>query len=322
MDAQAFEAVSARYLRFAEEEAHGRSAVYEKLARGVAGDRETIEFLLTLPDGKRQPNLLFAALRRRFGTPPDWTGFRRTLLANRDAVRSVMLTRATQTNEPARCATLLPVLAGLPPPLALIEVGASAGLCLLPDLYAYDYGRGQIHPPSPHAGPPVFACTASAATPLPTALPHVVWRAGLDLNPLDAADPAQAAWLETLVWPEQTGRLANLRAALAIAAEVRPRVAKGNLLGHDLERLCGEAPKDATVVVFHTAVLAYVADRADRDAFARRVQSLCPYWISNESPRVFSGNAPGGAPGRFLMAVNGSPVAWTDPHGAALEWIN
>jgi hypothetical protein len=44
-----------------------------------------------------------------------------------------MLSRSTQTNEPARCATLLPVLAQLPQPLALNEVGASAGLCLLPD---------------------------------------------------------------------------------------------------------------------------------------------------------------------------------------------
>jgi hypothetical protein len=224
MDVQNFAAVSARYLRFAEEAAHSRSALYEKLARGVAGDRETIGFLLTLPEWKRQPNLLFAALRHRFGTPPDWAGFRRTLLANRDAIRSVMLTHATQTNEPARCATLLPVLAGLPQPLALIEAGASAGLCLLPDLYAYDYGRGQIRPPSPHAAPPVFACTANQGTPLPAKVPTIVWRAGLDLNPLDAAGPAQRAWLETLVWPEHTDRLVNLRAALTIAAKVRPRV--------------------------------------------------------------------------------------------------
>jgi hypothetical protein len=49
--------------------------------------------------------------------------------------------------------------------------------------------------------------------------------------------------------------------------------------------------------------------------------SMCPYWISNESPLVFP-DASGLAakPGRFLLSVNGSPVAWTDPHGAALEW--
>jgi hypothetical protein len=319
MQQQSAADISENYLRFAAEEAIGRSPLYEELARGVANDRESIDFLLTLPREKRQPNLLFAALRHLFGTPANWAGFRRTLLANRDVIGAVMLEHATQTNEPARCAVLLPVLAGLPQPLALIEVGASAGLCLLPDHYAYDYGRRQFRPASPVAEPPLFTCATNEATPLPNALPDIVWRAGLDLNPLDAANPAEAAWLETLVWPEQTGRLANLRAALRIAAKVRPRVERGNLLGDDLERLCVKAPKGATLVAFHTAVLAYVASRGDRDAFARRVMSLCPYWISNEAPRVFSHAV--GPPGRFLMSVNGTPVAWTDPHGAALEWI-
>jgi hypothetical protein len=322
MTQQPSAAISARYLRFAEQEAAGRSPLYETLARGVAEDPDTIDFLLTLPRDKQQPSLLFASLRHLFGTPANWAGFRQTLLANREALRAVILGRATQTNEPARCAVLLPVLARLPQPLALIEVGASAGLCLLPDHYAYDYGRGQIRPASPIAQPPLFACTAGAGTPLPGTLPDIVWRAGLDLNPLDAADPAQAAWLETLVWPEQTGRLANLRAALKLAAVVRPALTRGNLLGDDLEILCAAAPKHATLVVFHTAVLAYVADRADRDAFARRAMSLCSYWISNESPQVFSDTlVPGGAPGRFLLSVNRKRVAWTDPHGAALEWI-
>jgi hypothetical protein len=48
-------------------------------------------------------------------------------------------------------------------------------------------------------------------------LPQIAWRAGLDLNPIDVNNPAEAAWLETLVWPEQTARLA-LSAAMAIAA--------------------------------------------------------------------------------------------------------
>jgi hypothetical protein len=234
-----------------------------------------------------------------------------------------MLTRATQTNEPARCATLLPILAGLPQPLALIEVGASAGLCLLPDHYAYDYGGRRLRPAGVEA-PPMFACHAGAGTPVPSAIPRVVWRAGLDLNPLDIGDPVQAAWLETLVWPEQTRRLAQLRAAMRIAAAVRPRVVQGNLLGDELAVLCREAPRGATLVIFHTAVLAYVADAGDRQEFATRVRSLCPYWIANEGPRVFpdiAAQAGAGPAGRFLLSMNGAPVAWTDPHGAAIDWI-
>jgi hypothetical protein len=318
------ERVSRAYHRFAEQEALGRSALYETLARGAAADPAILDFLLSLPTEKRQPNLLFAAVRHLCGIAPTWPAFRASLLANDEAIRTCMLENATQTNEPARCATLLPVLAQLPQPLALIEVGASAGLCLLPDFYAYDYGDRQIAPTAGSPAAPVFRCVANAATPRPTATPQVVWRAGLDLNPLDVADPAQAAWLETLVWPEQTSRLEHLRAAMQIAADVRPRLRKGSLIGDDLELLCQDAPNNATLVVFHTAVLAYIADPAARQEFAVRVKSLCPYWIANESPRVFPDIAartgPGPA-GRFLLSVNGSPVAWTDPHGAAIDWI-
>lgn len=325
MDASQAAKISSRYIRFADEEVRGRSPLYETLARSVADDAAVIDFLSTLPAEKQQPNLLFAAVRFLFGTPGDWIDFRRRLLADPEAVRAVMLIRSTQTNEPARCATLLPVFARLPPPLALIEIGASAGLCLLPDCYGYDYGDKHLRPQSPIADLPVFACSISETTPLPAAIPEVVWRAGLDLNPLDLSDPTEVAWLEALVWPEQTERLYHLRGAMKVAAAMKPRVVKGTLLGDDLAKLCREVPAEATLVVFHTAVLAYVPDHGERGAFARRVMALCRYWVSNESPRVFPDIArrakAGSMPGGFLMSVNGSPVAWTEPHGASMEWI-
>jgi hypothetical protein len=282
-----------------------------------------LAFLETLPVAKQQPNLLLAAVRHVAGTPPDWLSFRRALLAKPDAVQTIMLSRATQTNEPARCAVLLPVLARLPQPLALLEVGASAGLCLLPDHYGYDYGTRTLGIMDGTA--PVFRCAVGTGVPVPAAMPAIAWRAGLDLAPRDAGDPAQAAWLETLVWPEQAGRLENLRLALRIAATQRPRIMQGDLLSDSLDRLCATAPNDATLVVFHTAVLGYVPEPADRACFAARMQSLCPYWISNEAPFVFpdvarSAGSPPGA-GRFLLSLNGAPVAWTDPHGAGLDWI-
>ena len=315
----------ARYLRFATEEAGERSPLYNTLARNVASDDDVLGFLLTLPAAKRQPNLLLAAVRHRSGLPADWRHFRRSLLSDLDGVRSVILARSTQTNEPARCAVLLPVLAALPQPLALIEVGASAGLCLLPDCYGYRYGSHTIGPDVPGADAPLFACAASPGTPLPMALPRVVWRAGLDLNPIDLGDASQVSWLETLVWPEQAERLANLRAAGRVAARHPPRIVRGDLAGSALAALCRQAPPDATLVVFHTAVLAYVADRSARQAFERDVRSLSPYWLSNEAPGVFPGiracAGSQGIAGRFLLSLNGSPLAWTDPHGAAIEWI-
>ncbi|HKM68588.1 MAG TPA: DUF2332 family protein [Stellaceae bacterium] len=130
--------------------------------------------------------------------------------------------------------------------------------------------------------------------------------------------------MEALVWPEQTDRLARLRAAMKIAAEQKPRLVKGDLRT-DLAALARKAPKDATLVVFHTAVLAYISSASEREEFARSVGSLCDYWIANEAPQVFPDiarrvgrKAPKGA---FLMSVNGFPVAWSDPHGATVEWI-
>ena len=315
-----YEKLANRYVRFAAEEARGRSPLYESFALEVAGDQEVLGFLAELPTSKQQPNLLFGAVRYLFGTATTWMQFRHLLLTNVASVHSVMLARFTQTNEPARCAVVLPLLAQLPQPLALIEVGASAGLCLLPDFYGYDYGVSVLG-----ADCPVFKCAANEATPLPASIPRIVWRAGLDLNPIDAADPSAAAWLEALVWPEQTDRLANLHAALAIAASQKPRILHGNLLSGALANLCREAPQDATLVIFHTAVLTYVEEEADRRTFSATVRSLCPFWISNEPQWVFRhvvrDQKSDDTQSRLLLSLNGAPMAWTDPHGTAIEWI-
>jgi hypothetical protein len=150
---------------------------------------------------------------------------------------------------------LLPAFAQLPQPLALLEVGASAGLCLLPDRWGYDYGRTRLEPRllrSHHA--PIFPCRANEATPLPDRAPEIVWRAGIDLNPIDLTDPEAVAWLETLVWPGQEERAERLRAAIGIAQDDPPTVLKGDLVS-DLHTLAISAPHDATLVIFHSAVL-------------------------------------------------------------------
>ena len=188
-----------------------------------------------------------------------------------------MLERRTQTNEPARCALQLPLLAALPQPLALLEVGASAGLCLLPDRYALRLRR----PPARRRGRrPCCAAGPRATCRCPTALPEVVWRAGLDLNPLDVTDPEQVRWLELLIWPGQEHRLEDLRGALEVARADPPRVIEGDLTT-DLAALAAEAPQDATLVIFHTAVLAYVP-AAGRRAFRGRAAPA--RWIACEAP--------------------------------------
>jgi hypothetical protein len=120
---------------------------------------------------------LFGVVRLLGGSVEDPAAFRESVTGNWAAVEAELLTRTTQTNEGGRCAVLLPVLAALPQPLALLEVGASAGLCLYPDRYAYRYGDHVLGD-----GAPVLDCVATGLTP-PDRRPEVVWRAGLDLNP-------------------------------------------------------------------------------------------------------------------------------------------
>jgi hypothetical protein len=263
---------------------------------------------------------LFAAVRFVCGTPANWDDFRAVFATRRDAIRAEMLRRRTQTNEPARCAVLLPILTRLPGPLALLEVGASAGLCLLPDRYGYLY-EGQ----SPFGTTPRFPCRANVATPVPRAVPEIAWRAGLDLNPLNVRDDDDMHWLECLVWPDQPERADRLRGAIAEARTDPPRIVAGDLLTA-LPALAAEAPASATLVIFHTAVLAYIANADARAGFAREVLALKAVWISNEAPFVFPDiaaklTAPG-PKGAFLLSVNGQPTAWTDPHGASIDWIN
>lgn len=311
------EQVAARYRRFATTEAHGHSALYEAFASGVAGDATLLSFLAELPAEKQRPNLLFAAVRLVCGTAGSFADFRQLLIDHKDAVRAVMLRRGTQTNEAARCGVLLPALAGLPGPLALIEVGASGGLCLLPDRYGYDYGDVVL------PGDPMLSCRASGVA-LPSGKPEVAWRMGLDLDPVDVRDVDQVAWLEALVWPDQPERLSRLRRAVAVARADPPIVVRGDLRTDTLP-LVEQARRFGTVVVFHTAVLAYLADAADRFEFGQAVMRAKAVWVSNEAPDVLQG--PGfmartpPRKGAFLLSVDGVPTAWTDPHGGWIEGV-
>src|SRR5262245_46541067 len=111
-------ALAERYLAFARDEAAGRSALYEAFSLGVGEDAEMLSLLAELPVAKQQPNLLLGAVKFALGVQPDWPTFRATTLRHWSDVRAIMLARSTQTNEAARCATLLPVLMQLPQPLA------------------------------------------------------------------------------------------------------------------------------------------------------------------------------------------------------------
>src|SRR5258707_5661356 len=134
-----------------------------------------------------------------------------------------MLARGTKPNEPARCAVLLPVLAQLPQPLALLDAGASAGLTLLIDRYSYGYAGHHLAGSDPDA--PTLRCQARGRVPLPPRVPEIAWRAGLDLSPLDVTSNDDVRWLSCLVWPGEGDREQRLAARRQL---VIPPEAPGN----------------------------------------------------------------------------------------------
>jgi hypothetical protein len=314
------------YRDFGEHQARGSSECFSRWALAVADDPEVLRLIESLPRAKRQPNLVFAAARWHGVPAGAYDVLRAALVDNWDAVRATVLARATQTNEVGRCATLLPVLAGLPQPLALLEVGASAGLCLFPDRYSYRFTGAADVALDPVDGPSrvVLECEVHGDPPLPDALPRVVWRAGLDLNTLDVRDDDTMRWLQTLVWPEHEDRRRRLAAAVDQAREDPPTLVRADL-NDRLREFADRAPRDATLVVFHSAVTAYLTED-ERERFVRTVRDLPGHWVSNEGPRAVPGVAetatrePPDGPSPFLLALDGRAVAWTEGHGRALWW--
>ena len=337
------------YRHFGTVDAPASSPCYADWSLHIADDPELIARIDRWPYNKRQPLLMLAAARFLGAKVSPYPEFRAFLDEHWAEVSRTVTSRATQTNEVGRCATLLPSLAAIAGaegrPLALIEVGASAGLALFPDRYSYEYddgatvtrldpgASGELQAGSGHRPePPILRCRTAGPVPLPDSLPSMVWRAGIDLNPVDVRNPDDVAWLEALIWPEQEFRRERLRRAIAVARQDPPLLVAGDL-NEQLLSLAGQAPPDAALVVFHSAVMGYVSTDG-RARFRAIMHSLARdrscHWLSNEGETVIiqeDGSVvvpemdSARLRGNFLLLHNGQPVAITGPHGQTLDWL-
>lgn len=313
-------AVADRYERFAREEAPGRSLIYEAWARRVVDDPTVAAVLARIAETRRQPPLVFAVMRL-LGAPMEgidaWANW---VTRNADALVAECARRSVQTNEPLRCAALLPVLSLIDGPIALLEVGASAGLCLFPERYSYRYRRaGDIVSLDPAGGAsPVVLESVLEGEPA-LRMPDIVWRAGIDLAPLDARAEHDRAWLTGLVWPGEQGRRERVTGALDIVAADPPLLVSGD--GADaMPDLAARAPRDATLVVTTPGVLAHVP-RVRRAAVidaARRAGR----WITLDAAGLHDGwsQRPRTPRGGFALALDGEVLGEADPLGAWVAW--
>jgi hypothetical protein len=236
-------------------------------------------------------------------------------------------TRLVQTNQVQRALGLrlgLSMIArDVAEPVHLIEVGASAGLNLRFDHYGYHVGGRRFGDP---ASPVQLIAALYGSAPLPDLdmLPEIATVQGVDLDPVDVMDPDARGWLEALIWPENHGQRALLRAALDLAAADPPLIHAGDAIDV-LPRIAAGLPAGQPRVVFHSATRMHVPeDRLDAfDAAIARLNDGGPlWWLSIEdSPDPDPRPVPA-RPGAALLLRTPSAVTETvavvDGH---LRWI-
>jgi len=285
--------LAAKFEKFARK-CSGVSPLYERLSLGIMRDYD----LLSLAAEARAdpvPNLLLAAVHYLLlaGERADLTdhypdlvsvvactdpypSFRRFCLEHQIQLTSLIRSRNVQTNAVGRAAILVPCFAllaeAMRAPLAVIEVGASAGLLLAWDRYSYDYGSaGSI---GPRSSPVQLHCqvTGEGYPNVAHSLPAVVFRKGLDLDPPDLDSVVDRRWLQALVWPDQPERLAQLEAAVEVVRRAPPNIVAGDA-ARLLPSVMDEAPREAVLCVFHSHSM-YQFPEQSRMALLRAMREL------------------------------------------------
>jgi hypothetical protein len=332
----------------------GYSPLYDRICRYVADTGAVLDVVLEAPPAGHFPNVLLGAVHYLLlggldhplaavyaGTSDADPGplFEDVCVAHRAEIVELLATRHTNTNEVGRSAVLGPALttvaARLGAPLGLVDVGASAGLNLLCDRYRLDYGAAGATGP---VGAPVrIECAVLGGDPpIAPALPEIVERSGLDLDPVDVRDADATRWLLACVWPD-TGRLPRTRLALDEARKDPPRIVAGDAVDGVTDLVLG-LPDGVTPVVITTWMLAYLpAER--RRAFAAALAAASAErpiaWISAEGAGVldaFAGvDAPSDATGieasvfglvtfRAARVDTSEVLGFVHPHGSAIDW--
>jgi hypothetical protein len=331
------------------------SPLYQRLGAALAEQPDTLALLNEAPPTQRHPVLLFAAIHDLLlqgahhelaGWYPSVTGqsvpdddpavalssFARNY---RDEIVAIVRTRSTQTNEVGRVGPLGAALATIERPLALLELGCSAGLNLLVERYRREYlVDGSVVAASGPADAAVVVRTdCSRGAPSHVGPVDIVERLGIDLNPIDVSDDAEAAWLEACVWPDEMARVARLRNALTVARSAPPNLITGDLI-ETFESAAGSMTT-GHLCLMHSWVFSYLTE-TQRAAFVDRVDQLGAQrdldWVIFEQPSAANGLPFPGQPDPSHTALvrvsyrsgrrEDELLATCHPHGAWMHWVS
>ncbi len=240
------------------------------------------------------------------------------------------MTSPPQTNETARAMGLACGFMWLaersPQPFHMLELGASAGLNLNWDRFAYAYpgwrreaAKGPAIPTVVEGKPPKWREISIAS------------RAACDQNPLDAANPSDRLRLRSYIWADQTARMERLNAALELAQEAGLKPEKADAAEWVRRKLGGQLPV-GTSVVYHSVFYQY-PPREVREAIRDGIEEAGLRtsgdrrlaWVRFEPESVI-----GGERGSVRYVLNivtwdagrraEATLADVDPHGRSMIW--
>ncbi len=340
---------------FARQEGHGYAPLYEQLCAVIATEPALASMLLEAPPEQRRHTLYLAALHNLVLDHPEeelsrWyptvtdtprlddpgIALRSFCQTFKTELRTLIANRRTQTNEIGRCAVLHPALAwalnGEETPVILMDLGASAGLNLLVDYWCYEYSDGATR--GDPNGAIRIPCELRGTNPLPNQFrrPAVAGRIGIDLNPVDTANPDHTRWLQACVFADRRDRFDRLTQALELARQVSIDLRRGDIVDLVPEVLA-TLPENATVCVTSTWTLAYLDPSRRRDLY----RSLAEYGQANRfhliigepSSVIEQFEEPADLPSEATVwthmsyttgGTNHSLIGYSHPHGTWLDW--
>ncbi|GCE23511.1 DUF2332 domain-containing protein [Dictyobacter kobayashii] len=323
------------------------SPLYTVLARNIAADPDMLMLARFARPDQPVANLFLAAVHYlllsgiqhplaafypSLTTLPEisigvYPVFRNFCREHTEQIIDIISSRGVQTNEVCRCACLLPMFEiaaqlGRKRPLAIIEIGTSAGLNLLWDQYSYRYS--DVFSSGTRTSALQLDCDlqGSRIPPFPAELPNVTLRVGLDLHPINISDPDAVLWLRALIWPEHSERVVRLQRALEIARQQRPLIMAGDALKL-LPVIMTNVPADTTLCVFHSFTLNQFSDEGRKqlsNILVNASKSREIFRISYESQS--ESEDPVLELYLYLQSLETKQVlARASAHGSWLEWL-
>ncbi|GAA0611429.1 DUF2332 domain-containing protein [Virgibacillus siamensis] len=288
--------IAVKFEDFAVLECEGSSDLYKNLSLQIAKDNELLNLCLHAREGQPIPNLLFGAVHylllqgrkhplREFYpslvTAPRnernaFPYFKNFCIRYAEEIKFILKNKLVQTNEVQRCAYLYPVFCTIyqqtKRPLALIEIGSSAGLQLLWDHYSYSYNNSKIYG---NRASIVQLTSEIREGNIPTNLsviPPVNFRLGVDIHISDLTNEMEYLWLKALIWPEHKERQEIFETSVKQLRLNPPQLREGDGVTL-LPKIVGHIPDDSIICIYHTHVANQMPDSTKHELI-KNVQKI------------------------------------------------